>query len=231
MPQEAPLPTINHETRPFRRSENRTGQMEFKRANFVSSLREKRLISEDLINSGGLDLFLINPKVGYDGLIHILIGDRRGGAHHLPTILALEAEGRTIASKIYDPSRKTTRTGELMSRELQYELNKKDQQTRENGVYTCRIVIFENDGKIYEKLFGSSMFPDTWSTEKVIKAILETYRNGWKTVELDTIIHEATIDGVKIRVVSDARTGKIKTAMPKHMKKNIMPKKKWTRHA
>jgi hypothetical protein len=191
------------------------GQEQFpSRTHLVGALVTKQLISADYAASGALDSFHIDGLTDSDSLRHILIGDQNGGAHHLPTIIGLEVEGRTIASKYargvnpgnsesYYPGRKDYQD---------------DQAVQINGVYKAKDVQITKDGKKLEKLSGSTMFPDTWNVEKVLEAVKEVGRteqlDAKNIGQVSLTMHRGEVDGVDIKVTKHAKSGKIVTAFP-----------------
>lgn len=170
------------------------------RSDFVGQLVHNGLISEDLADSGELDVFYIDPKTHYDTLIHILAGDQDGGVHHLPTAMVM-TDKVSAASQL-------TGSKNLTAPKLQ-----RRQAIRQNGTSHPRIVII--DGK--KKTLGSALFPNEWSTEDVIRSIITVSRMtpDYHDLERASYIHNGTLDGVDIQVVTSESNGKIITAFPK----------------
>lgn len=77
-------------------------EMKQRRSEFANSLVEHGQMDREFIESGALDKFEMSPELG-DGLRHMLIGDKWGGFHHLPSVVELSIPGRVAASKIDDP--------------------------------------------------------------------------------------------------------------------------------
>ena len=187
-------------------------KLEESRIKLANSLIEHGLMSREFIESGVLDRFDIDPKTGHESFTHILIGDRDGGAHHLRTILDLGIAGRMVASAVIDP-RPLNRS---------YDSLKDEQRLNSKGTYKAIVVDIKDDGYHKDKRLegGSTMFPDAWSAEEVIKAVV-------KVSQIEPIKHDekrksnshlGVVDGVKIRVITDEKTGKIITASPKRRK-------------
>lgn len=168
---------------------------------FIGRLVDKDLVSLDLIKSGDLEMFDKDTATEWDALAHILVGDENGGAHHLRTIMKLEVGGRQVGSKLRDK----------VEDPIDMALEDK-QRIQKNGTYRPRLVRVE--GK--DKLEGSTMFPDEWPTEKVIKSIVATAKSvpTKHDLERSSYMHRQNIDGVRVNVVTDEKTGKIITASP-----------------
>jgi hypothetical protein len=171
---------------------------------------EKGLISEDFYNSGVLDAFDIDESTQEDELVHILVGNTQGGAHHLPTIVSLGIENVAVASTIYDPERPNKSPGDF----------RREQRVKDNGVYKALDVkILDRDGSVSRKDGGSSMFPNEWSTQKVLAAVYATSKApGEHDVKRDAYRHETEVEGVKVVAYTDDKTGKIFQAWPKSRK-------------
>jgi len=182
------------------------GPAEFEAKHFGMSLAESGLVSREFVQSGALDRFGSDEPTGANALTHILIGDEDGGAHHLPTLLALGIEGRTIASRISDPARPDITLAQF----------RKDQTVKPNGAFRAlHVAVKGQDGVDYGKLGGSSMFPSEWSTQKVLESVIATADTAGKHDPVrESYAHSAEVDGVKIRVITDDKTGKVITAFP-----------------
>lgn len=181
-------------------------EMEHSRQQLVENMVGGGLMSQELADSGVLDTFIFDEPTGHDGLTHILIGDSAGGAHHLRTIVELNVPDRIIASRIVDPQDPSKSLGKLRQR----------QKIGQDGVYLAGHVDIGVGDKTYEKPKGSSMFPDEWSSEHVINALLETsYKEPTKTNPAkNSATHVHEVDGVRLSVVTDLQTGKIITGFP-----------------
>jgi hypothetical protein len=175
------------------------------RADFVNQLVACDVISTELEASGALDRFIIDPQADYDALSHILIGDEQGGAHHLQTIMIMNVPDRMIASQL--TGSKTLSDGKLQRR----------QAVQADGTFHPRQIVI--DGK--EKMLGSAMFPNEWSTENVIESLLAVsmLAPSQHDRERGTFIHEGIVGGVGIRVICDEKTGKIVTGFPTKLRK------------
>lgn len=180
---------------------------EFERQHFALSLVEKGLISDEFYRSGALDRFGSDEATGGDALSHILIGDELGGMHHLPTVMELGIQGRTVSSLVGDANRP----------KVSYSKFRREQRVKDSGAYRALGVEIQGpDGTKFSKLEGSSMFPNDWTTEKVLQSIVTVADTpGKHDPERKSLFHEAEVDGVKVRVVTDEKTGKIITASPK----------------
>ena len=172
-----------------------------RRADFVQLLQTDGLISNDLATSGELDSFELDIKTGGDALIHTLIGNENGGAHHMRTILDLEIPNRVVASEVNSPSDRPI--SEL----------RREQSVRPNGAFRARIIGIDSKAKEG----GSAMFPTEWSTEDVIRAILTVSRTAPTNHdgERGLYLHVSEINGVRVSVTTNEKTGKIITAFPK----------------
>jgi hypothetical protein len=190
--------------------------LRLEREAFTDNLLVNGCITEEFAFSDAkLDRFALDPATGTDAMKHLLIGDSTGGCHHLRTVIDLGVEGRTVASEVYDPGRPERETGRYV----------REQKVKKNGVFGANIIDIEESGITYRKIGGkekngSSMFPNEWSTQEVLQAILEvadmppksTSEMGLRSFNL----HDAKINGVRIRVVTDKESNKIITASPIH---------------
>jgi hypothetical protein len=179
--------------------------LEQNRQAFVGELTGKGLISKEFAESGVLDSFMIDPMTGNDSLKHILVGDEFGGLHHLATVMQLEIPGRSVGSVIYDPSKPSKKLSEYRG----------NQKVKPSGVYKSQDVrITAESGQEIEKIGSSSMFPNEWSTEDVLRAIVETTKvPGEYSPEKELTEHTAEFNGVKIRAHT-TNDGKIRSAIP-----------------
>jgi len=184
-----------------------TEQADFGPSHLGLSLVEKGLISEEFFQSSAMEQFNYDEATGTDALSHILIGDETGGAHHLPSLLALGVDGRTIASMISDPARPDKRQSHF----------RKEQKVKPDGTYKAlHIAVRGQDGIEYRKLNGSTMFPNEWNTQKVLESILAASDvPGTHDPIRESYAHLAEVDGVKVTVWTDDKTGKIITGFPK----------------
>ena len=182
------------------------GHAELEQHHLWLSLVEKGLISEEFYQSGAVDSFFVDKKTGAAALLHILIGDEYGGAHHLPTILALEIPGREVASIIFDPENPNKSQSEF----------RKAQKAKLSGVFRAmHIEIADNDGTMLSKDKGSSMFPNEWNTQRVVESLIHVSKMPGELDEVrGSVVHVAEVDGVKLRVITDSNTGKIITGFP-----------------
>jgi hypothetical protein len=180
---------------------------EFERQHFALSLAEKGLVSEEFYHSGALDRFGSDEATGIDALSHILIGDDEGGAHHLSTIMALDIRGRTIASTLAEEARPHKTQAQLRG----------EQRVGHNGVFRANQVVIDGvNGVAYQKLRGSTMFPNEWSTQQVLESIVAAADSpGTYNPARESFTHVSEINGVSIQAITDAKTGKIITACPK----------------
>src|SRR5438270_11015796 len=78
---------------------------ESRRAEFVDQLLSKKLVTDDLVNSGALNTFSVDDTG--DSLIHILTGDGNGGAHHLRTLFELGLTSPAIATELSEDRSET----------------------------------------------------------------------------------------------------------------------------
>lgn len=179
------------------------------REHFARQLVESQMISQEFKDSGALEHFDISPEYGSDALIHTLVGDETGGAHHLPTAISIGREGVSFASVIADEKRPDKSAAKF----------RKEQKIRENGTFTVlNLHTVDAVGKTHKKEDKSSMFPNEWSTEEVLAAIVDTKTTGDRT-ETDPIRNSykctKEVQGVKVIAVVDAQTDKIITACPR----------------
>lgn len=175
------------------------------RHEFTDKLVEKGLISEEFVRSGALQMFALDAKSGRDGLSHMLVGDLSGGAHHLPTILEMEA--RTI---VYT---KLERINSFLEAKARHSV----QPTGEfyaNGI-KIKGRPGKRRGKYFTKLNGSSFFPNEWTTEDVLRSALTVLRTspGRKISDKNEYNHQGYVNGVAIRVVAN-NNGRILSAFP-----------------
>ncbi len=185
------------------------GAMLVERQNLASALLANGLISQEFYDSGALDYFLLNEQAQFDGLSHILLGDERGGAHHLRTLQVLGVDSLEVASAVKDPRF----PGKSFARVV------REQAVRDNGVYRPMHIVSarEQDGHTVRltKEGGSTMFPDEWSTQEVLEAIIEVSKmDGVPSAQDDAEMHEGTVRGVRMRVFTQPTTGKIMSGVP-----------------
>lgn len=187
--------------------------LEQRRHQFVDELVTKGLISDEFARSGMLEQFDISQETGKDTLIHIFRGDWRGGIHHLSTYIALDSSGREVevAARVADDSKDTT-----------YEDLRGFQSAKGNGVYNLLHIRIRDTDPLtgerteYIKQTGSTMFPDQWSAEQIVRSIVvvaQTKPTKYDS-ERQVYTHTGLVDGVKIQVMSDEVTGKIIAAYP-----------------
>ncbi len=182
------------------------GNLLHKRDEFVQQLMQCGLISEQLANSGALEAFGIWPERNMDSLTHVLIGDAQGGPHHLRTIIDLDVPGRIIASDVRPPANASLPESEF----------RRAQKVRPNGIYRPNtVVIIDEAGQRKES--GSPMFPNEWTAEDVIKALIQVSLQPASNhnPERHSFMHEGIFGGVRTRVCTDDQTGKIITGYPK----------------
>ncbi len=184
---------------PEHESSSTISESEYNRQQFDLSLLKKGLISQKFYDSGKMNAFAVDENTGIYRLKHMLEGDETGGLHHLPTVIALGTEGRTVGSKIYNPANPTKKRRDYRS----------EQKERENGVFQAYTVeVTSDDGEVYAKDHGSFMFPNEWSTQQVIESVIAaTGENGvWEyDPQRDTTIHKAMINGVPVCAVTEGR--------------------------
>ena len=132
-----------------------------RRANFLGRLVEAGEISPEYLadpeTQAFLDQFAMVPQSGRDSLMHWLIGDSHGGLHHLRTVQALGLGDRMVAS----------------------DAGQQDQQyILEDGQYrVLHVGLRKNPGEKITKPRGSTMYPDEWSTEDVLRAAQEAMKS------------------------------------------------------
>lgn len=129
--------------------------MEQRRANFLGRLVEAGEISPEYLQDSEtkefLGQFLMNPRSGRDSLMHWLIGDDHGGLHHLRTVHALGLGDRVVAS---DSAREAK------------------QRILDDGQYhALHVGVMKLPGETIVKPHGSTMYPDEWSTEDVLRSV------------------------------------------------------------
>lgn len=176
-------------------------EIEANRTAFVSALIERGLMSKMFADSGELGHFgyEVEHNLPFDSLIHILVGDHLGGAHHLRTIMDLEMPGRSMASKV----------GNRRIRDAQ--------RLRSNGTYRPQIVAIQSNDGGQMKRWGSSQFPYEWNAEQVADAIISVAKSPSVKVDPDrhSFLKIGEVDGVRIQVAVDDKTGKIITGNPR----------------
>lgn len=145
-------------------AENLISEARFKREEFGLGLVNEGLVSSEFYVSGAMDKFELDERTGKDTLIHMLVGDQRGGGHHLPTSMALESKGSAVASVIADPKEPHRSLTDFRS----------EQQVRHSGAYRALHVEVPDSrtGRPLKKVGGSSMFPNDWTTEKVLSSVI-----------------------------------------------------------
>ena len=180
-------------------------------------LLERGMISDELASSELLDQFGASDT-GQSALRHILAGDATGGCHHLPTLLALGVENGyvQVSSRFYEST--SQKTVEQQRRD-----NRSQQKFRGNGIFKAKIVEYvDRDGSIARKAGdGSMFFPNEWSTETVIEAILEVATRPAQVeissrldADSEYIIHTGEYAGVALKVVLRKQDGKIISSFP-----------------
>lgn len=189
------------------------------RRQFVDALVQKALIGTEFAESGVLEQFDIDQKTGVDALPHILVGDRTGGFHHAPSAASLGLS-RTIGSWTYNPDASM----KAVPWQEQYLTLKVKQTVRQTGVYYAKRIGFgtgevdpgTGEERIRLKSGGSNMFPDEWTAQQVLLAIVETVNTGSKRLakEGDRYIYNQTINGVPIQAMTQVSNGKILIAYP-----------------
>jgi hypothetical protein len=210
MPETLTSPAIDpaqYEVLETMRAQDLITEARYNREEFSLGLVGNGLVSKEFYTSGKMDAFELNEMTGKDSLTHLLVGDGRGGGHHLPTMMALETKGVTVASQVHDPKNPGVGTDDFRRR----------QEVRRNGSYQALQVEVTDPrtGRGMKKLGGSSMFPNEWSTQDVLEAVVQVSRTKGKYDEVRrSNTHQATVNGVTIRAATDKKTGKILTAYP-----------------
>lgn len=180
------------------------------RNQFTNKLVDKGLIRQEFAQSGYLDRFNFDEQTGVDALKHILVGSSRGGLHHVPTLIGIDSGGAAVSSVISNASQPE----KPLSRFIRA-------QRAEHGMSfkSESVQLGEGNGKSFYKDRGSTMFPNEWSTEKVISAIVHTANQpGLEYVDYRNDIrvkHLETIDNVRLTVITLKKTGKILSAFPR----------------
>lgn len=175
---------------------------------------ENLLVSEGLVTpefyaSGMFDAFLLDEKAEFDGLTHVLLGDKREGVHHLSTLMALNIDSVEVASALQDPR----------FPDKSYSRVVRSQAVRDNGVHRPLHVVITHthNGRDYtlEKRGGSTMFPDEWSTQEVLEAMINVSKlEGKESDRGSSLVHDGVVHDVHVRVYTDRDTGKIISGMP-----------------
>ncbi|HEU5005172.1 MAG TPA: EndoU domain-containing protein [Candidatus Saccharimonadales bacterium] len=182
-------------------------RMQDRRQSLVNDLIQQGLIDESF--KSRLEAFNITAsrdrKKCVDSLEHILLGDRHGGCHHLRTILALDESRGARPPTFYRG------VGSPVGGNKAKKLRKK-QTVQPNGAYWA----FHIDINGREKKRGSAMFPDNWSTKKVLNSILEVSKAEPTNDVLNESVwkHQAAVDGVLVIVKTRKANGKIIAAFP-----------------
>lgn len=182
------------------------------RVKLLADLVSAGSISAEFAQSDVPERFEINPAKGKDAIKHILVGDHDGGLHHIRTMMELDVPNRSIYSIISDP-KKPEKTPKQFER---------DQKIRQNDTAKPLGVLIDGtlkyDFKTKDKLCGSVLFPDSWSAEDVLCAVVLAVDNGEKEwdIERQSIVHTMDVEGVKVRAVTDLNTSKIITASPRY---------------
>lgn len=171
---------------------------------FMNKLVQKNLLDHEYASSTVSGKFLPGK------LEHILIGDMKGGAHHLPTLVAMNENQKTIvASQIYDESKNIPRDKQQFSARLK-------QGILSNGVFRSDVVKIGVDDIAYKKAGPTRFFPNEWSAQQVIDTIIKVADTPPKSFDKERkyYTHEAVIDGVKTRVITTS-DNRIITAYPR----------------
>jgi hypothetical protein len=189
------------------------------RAEILADPLVKKLISageltESVISDGTLGRFAHDETPGSTrgAVEHILVGDEQGGLHHARSVVNGGIEGRSVSSQV-DGSRKLK----------EY---RRRQRVKPNGTYHANTVEIEGNTGTFVKARGSAMFPDDWSSEDVLRKIVEVADGApGKLTDRGTLLHEGFVASgiekpgeeptfVKVRALTDPSTGKILTAHP-----------------
>lgn len=203
------------------------------REKFVRNLVESGLMTKAFAESGILAEFGYNPESGNDTLIHTLVGDSDGGAHHLPSVMKAGPSNTRIKSWIgsegRSPSESPPDPPYIVRPVWNYDKFKKKQAEKPNGTFTVYGVITSDEtGTIWPKRnkdanadpnlpAKSTMFPNHWSAEDVISAVVEaktTPNSSRDNPERQSITHKKTVNGVKVITVVNDKNGKIITGNP-----------------
>ncbi len=203
-PQEVIPQTLDQEIAPTQMS-----GLSVERQHLSLALVDRDLIPREMFESGALDSFALDEETQVDGLKHILVGDESGGGHHLPTLMGLEANNVAVASMIQPQ--------ESLIRKLSPGQLRKEQKTRQNGTFKALDVrVTDGEGETYNKLGGTTMFPNEWSTKQVVESILQTSQAPGEIIEdRNATRHIAEINGVNVVVITSNSSGKIITGFPR----------------
>lgn len=203
---ELPLTASLIATAPPEQSEAPVSKLMAERQALVGSLVVHGMISEEFSRSGALDRFAIDETLGRDALPHILIGDEYGGAHHLPTITGLDVEGRQVFSTVSNPDSHKKRSDYRSA-----------QRVQKSGVFEAKnVLITDRTGNAVRKAAGSKFFPNEWTSQDVLEAIIATAGQPpiQHTPDTRSYTHAAHVGGVNVVAYTDDLTGKIVAARP-----------------
>jgi len=187
-----------------------------RRQRYLRALVDAGELSEEFAASGAANKFGLDINVkhntAFDALSHILFGEKLGGFHHSRSVAAIDMPGRTVASSIYHPNDINH------SRASQYTTLSRRQQLQPNGTYRALDVTIQDPGDPvpHIKAKATTVFPDAWSTEQVMRAIIAVAEGGPGDFNgrSATDIHRGIVDGVEIRVETRPEDGMIVGAYP-----------------
>ncbi len=182
---------------------------------------------EFLTQNGDLDLFYIDEDRNFDGLMHTLIGDKRGGFHSESAAQILGLNHPTNAKKTMV---ERTHLRKKSTKE------KRGFKERQFEPFAARVVIdgvkklktMQPNSDNNKNEVRNSMYPSEYDPTSIVRAVSTAYRNRDKdkdelkpTADGDVVVNNTgwvlMLDGVtpmKIRLVLNPDTEKIVTASP-----------------
>lgn len=203
------------------------------REEFVRTLIGSGLMTRAFAESGILSEFGYDPDTGSDALIHTLVGDSEGGAHHLPSIMAAGPDNVSIKSWIGSDGSSALESPAdppaLVRPDWTYDKFKTRQTKKANGTQVVfGVITSDQTGEIFHKFnkgenfnpnapTKTTLFPNEWSAEDIVSALVDTKNNAESIKVHDTrksISHKKTVDGVKLSTVTSQKSGKIITGHP-----------------
>lgn len=200
---------------------NGEGFVDMQREIFVTHLTAAGQLSPEAVEEGLLENFAYNRKTDYDAAVHILIGDSKGGCHHIPSTISSGLQGDRIIASSY-PAARAAEPG--AKSEGHY---RRRQRIDSQGVSHPGIIELpgEEPGEPnVEKNGGGAMFPNEWTGEQVLRAAVSVADGpGEFNEETGSTIHKGEVEGVRVMVATrpdpyNPDVNKIITAVPRHKK-------------
>lgn len=203
------------------------------RENFTRKLIDSGLMTKAFAESGILGEFGYDEETGSDALIHTLVGDSEGGAHHLPSIMAAGPDNVSVKSWIgpngAGPLEDPADPPALVRPDWSYDKFKSRQTKKANGTQVVLgVITSDQTGEIFHKYnkgesfnpnapTKTTLFPNEWTAEDIVNALVETKDTAESKKVHDarqSVAYKKTVDGVKLSTVVSQKSGKIITGHP-----------------